>query len=179
MTWTSFRRWCTWLSRVEATEPVISQGGRAVQVSSRMVSQGSCCENEARVMRGHVSLGSPRTSKCRCFLARDCQLESALWSGRVGSQDGFCVFYGGISLLGWGYRACSANVAEVQVLHCTGLSACLSAGALRGNVLPFSSETGYKRSGVIRQIGHSRSRRARTPTSRPESFHPVMQHDRG
>ena len=88
MTWTSFRRWCTWLSRVEATEPVISQGGRAVQVSSRMVSQGSCCENEARVMRGHVSLGSPRTSKCRCSLARDCQLESALRSGRVEVRTG-------------------------------------------------------------------------------------------
>ena len=65
-----------------------SQGGRAVQVSSRMVSQGSCCENEARVMRGHVSLGSPRTSKCRRFPATDCQLESALWSGRVEVRTG-------------------------------------------------------------------------------------------
>ena len=39
-------------------------------------------------MRGHVSLGSPRTSKCRRFPATDCQLESALWSGRVEVRTG-------------------------------------------------------------------------------------------
>lgn len=62
--------------------------GQCKCVSSRMVSQGSCCENEARVMRGHLSLGSPRTSKCRRFPATDCQLESALWSGRVEVRTG-------------------------------------------------------------------------------------------
>ena len=39
-------------------------------------------------MRGHLSLGSPRTSKCRRFPATDCQLESALWSGRVEVRTG-------------------------------------------------------------------------------------------